>query len=138
MTSGIPSTQYVATNGANAVSGAAVSPPAVLPPAAPPPGGILGSGITSSDAMMGAMGANAVSNAMMSPNGDMSNPMEEDRKRRMAASQSNVNAFNSNKGMKTGGAVKGFAKGGSIVAKPVERRRGDGIAQRGRTKGRMV
>ena len=36
----------------------------------------------------------------------------------------------SSEGMKCGGKVKGYAKGGMT--------RGDGIAQRGKTKGRMV
>jgi hypothetical protein len=39
-------------------------------------------------------------------------------------------------GMKKGGAVKKMAKGGSV--KSSASRRGDGIAQRGKTKGRMV
>ena len=37
--------------------------------------------------------------------------------------------------MKKGGKVKGYAKGGSVSSAS---RRGDGIAQRGKTKGRMV
>lgn len=36
----------------------------------------------------------------------------------------------------TGGKIKGYAPGGSVKAK--KGRRGDGICQRGRTKGRMV
>ena len=38
-------------------------------------------------------------------------------------------------GMKKGGAVKGYAKGGMVGAAS---RRADGIAQRGKTKGRMI
>jgi hypothetical protein len=38
-------------------------------------------------------------------------------------------------GMKKGGAVKGYAKGGMVGAAS---RRADGIAQRGKTKGRML
>ena len=37
--------------------------------------------------------------------------------------------------MKKGGAVKGYAKGGSVGSAS---RRADGIAQRGKTKGRMI
>jgi hypothetical protein len=37
--------------------------------------------------------------------------------------------------MKKGGKVKGYAKGGSVASAS---KRGDGIAQRGKTKGRMV
>ena len=41
---------------------------------------------------------------------------------------------------KRGGKVKAYAKGGSVSSKPVKstRGRGDGIAQRGHTKGRIV
>jgi hypothetical protein len=88
--------------------------------------------------MLGLSGANMAANALKGTPDKVPDPMEEDRKRRMAGSQANVDAANRNSGMKKGGTVKGFAKGGAIAAKPVERRRGDGIAQRGRTKGRMV
>jgi len=88
--------------------------------------------------MMGLSGANMAANALKGTPDGVPDPMEEDRKRRMAGSQANVDAANRNSGMKKGGTVKGFAKGGAIAAKPVERRRGDGIAQRGKTKGRMV
>jgi len=42
--------------------------------------------------------------------------------------------------MKRGGKVKAYAKGGAVSSKPVKstRGRGDGIAQRGHTKGRIV
>jgi len=42
--------------------------------------------------------------------------------------------------MKRGGKVKAYAKGGAISKKPVKstRGRGDGIAQRGHTKGRII
>ena len=42
--------------------------------------------------------------------------------------------------MKRGGKVKAYAKGGSVSSKPAKstRGRGDGIAQRGHTKGRIV
>jgi hypothetical protein len=41
---------------------------------------------------------------------------------------------------KRGGKVKAYAKGGAVSSKPVKstRGRGDGIAQRGHTKGRIV
>ena len=111
---------------------------AAAPAAAAEAGGILGSGVgpnvTGTQAMLGLSGANMAANALKGTPDGVPDPMEEDRKRRMAGSQANVDAFNA----KRGGTVKGFAKGGAIAAKPVERRRGDGIAQRGRTKGRMV
>jgi hypothetical protein len=42
--------------------------------------------------------------------------------------------------MKRGGKVKAYAKGGAVSSKPAKstRGRGDGIAQRGHTKGRIV
>ena len=45
------------------------------------------------------------------------------------------NNLSSGMTMKKGGKVKGYAKGGSVSSAS---RRGDGIAQRGKTKGRMV
>jgi len=121
-----------------AAAAAPTAAAAAAPAAAAEAGGILGSGVgpnvTGTQAMLGLSGANMAANALKGTPDKVPDPMEEDRKRRMAGSQANVDAFNA----KRGGTVKGFAKGGAIAAKPVERRRGDGISQRGRTKGRMV
>ena len=139
-------TAAAATAATAATTPAAAAPAAATAAAAPAAateaGGILGSGVgpnvTGTQAMLGLSGANMAANALKGTPDEVPNPMEEDRKRRMAGSQANVDAANRNSGMKKGGTVKGFAKGGAIAAKPVERRRGDGIAQRGKTKGRMV
>ena len=139
-------TAAAATAATAATTTAAAAPAAATAAAAPAAateaGGILGSGVgpnvTGTQAMLGLSGANMAANALKGTPDEVPNPMEEDRKRRMAGSQANVDAANRNSGMKKGGTVKGFAKGGAIAAKPVERRRGDGIAQRGKTKGRMV
>ena len=49
-------------------------------------------------------------------------------------------AFENVSAYKRGGKVKAYAKGGAVSSKPVKstRGRGDGIAQRGHTKGRIV
>jgi hypothetical protein len=56
-----------------------------------------------------------------------------------ALKQSYLNQKNAPKSpgmtMKKGGKVKGYAKGGSVASAS---KRGDGIAQRGKTRGRMV
>ncbi len=108
-----------------------VEPPFVTPPTpiSPPPRGIGGSGKQGGTARGGldlvGQGAKTVSGAL------------DDIQARIGGGGGLGSMVPSPgmTGMKKGGAVKGYAKGGMVGAAS---RRADGIAQRGKTKGRMI
>ena len=60
---------------------------------------------------------------------------EDDKKAAFDKSASNGGRNAPQPGMRKGGAVKKYAKGGSV--KSTASRRGDGIAQRGKTRGKI-
>ena len=62
---------------------------------------------------------------------------DDTRRRAMAAVRGSDTLDDTEDGYRRGGKVKKYAKGGSVSSTSSASRRGDGIAQRGKTKGRM-